>query len=62
MGAVLSEHDVTRHDVCSQTRLVKNGSIGVVTAQANSAGLREQEIKVFPSHLVPNHEVIALGL
>lgn len=62
MDAIWSEHYVTRHDVCSQTRLVKNGSIGVITAQANSSGLREREIKVSPSHLVPNHEVVALGL
>jgi len=59
MDAILSEHYVTRLDVCSQTRLVKNGSIGMVIAQANSARLREQEIKGSPSHLVPNHEVVA---
>lgn len=45
MDAMLSEHYVTRFDVWSQTGPMKNGRIGVVTAQANSTRNREQEIK-----------------
>lgn len=39
MDAMLSEHYVIRLDVWSQTGPMKNGRIGVLTAQVNSTRL-----------------------
>lgn len=57
MNTVLSEHCGPRLGVWSPTGPVKNGSIGVVAAQANSPRLREVEMKGSCSHLVPNQMV-----